>query len=70
MGGEQPTWPKYERPDELVDGEPAPWWTSIAAVAAVALGGETRREGLGLGPVGPGGMPALLLLAVDGSMPS
>lgn len=37
--GEQPTWPEADRPGDLVDGDPAAYWDSIAGEARTAFEG-------------------------------
>jgi len=39
MQGEQPTWPEFDRPADLVDGEPVAYWRAIADRARAALEG-------------------------------
>lgn len=39
LQGDQPTWPSFDRPADLVDGEPAAYWHAIADRARAALVG-------------------------------
>ena len=47
LEGRDHAWPSADRPADLVDGEPAPYWDGIAATARAALVGvdlEATRE--------------------------
>jgi uncharacterized protein (TIGR03086 family) len=39
LQGEQPTWPEFDRPADLVDGDPVAWWQAKAGAARGALDG-------------------------------
>lgn len=39
LNGEQPTWPTFERPADLIDGDPAAAWAAVAVRAHAAIEG-------------------------------
>jgi len=52
LRGEQPTWPEVERPADLVEGDPAAFWSAIATDASQALVGADLDQVMET-PMGP-----------------
>jgi uncharacterized protein (TIGR03086 family) len=52
LAGEQPTWPKVDRPADLVVGDPAAQWHELAGRARAALDGADLDEVMDT-PMGP-----------------
>ncbi len=52
LKGEQPTWPQVTRPAELVEGEPVPYFRSLAGQARAALDGADLERVMDT-PMGP-----------------